>query len=70
VTDWLKQATLVCPECGYEFATRSTAGSLSIEIPPGEPRQCKHGGMGPTGRRCPHISEAFAEADRSEQTLG
>ena len=68
--DWLKQTTLVCPECGYEFATRTVAGSLTIELPPGEPRACKHGGRGAGGSRCPHISEAFAEAERSEQTAG
>lgn len=67
--DWLKQTSLVCPECGYAFGSRSAAGSIEVLLPGGDPPPCLHKGDARSKQeRCPHVAEAMGEAERSDRT--
>ena len=70
MTSWTRGETLVCPDCGHVFGERTVAGSINPPPSSREPEGCRHkGGSAPGEARCPRVTEAIEEADRSERTL-
>ena len=67
---WTKTERLICPDCGYEFGTRTVAGSVNLTLDPGRLRaQCRRvTDPNSPDIHCPRFDEVKAEADRSERT--
>jgi primosomal protein N' len=67
---WTKAESLICPDCGYTFGTRTAAGSLTLAFDLDSLReQCRRSEqMHSAEIHCPRFEEAKAAADRSERT--
>jgi hypothetical protein len=67
--DWTQAETIVCPDCGYVFGTRTAAQSIKLTFDPkGLRSQCVRM-IDPSSSdlRCPRFDEVKLASDQSER---
>ena len=67
--NWTQAGTIVCPDCGYVFGTRTAAQSIKLTFDPKSLRsQCiRMSGENSSDLHCPRFDEVKLAADQSER---